>query len=76
MILTADLNESCNLLGERAYRYMNLNAGYFVESLSLSAKLLRKTVRSERFFYHDELKSLCNIPENESVIAEILVGKA
>jgi hypothetical protein len=76
VILTADLNESCNLLGERAYRYMNLNAGYFVESLSLSAKLLRKTVRSERFYYHDEVKKICDIPEGESIVAEILVGKA
>ena len=76
LILTADLNESCNLLGERAYRYMNLNAGYFVESLSLSAKLLRKTVRSERFYYHDEVKKICDIPEGESIVAEILVGKA
>ena len=75
VILTADLNESCNLLGERAYRYMNLNAGYFAESMTLSATLLRKTVRSERFFYQEELKELCEIPENESVIAEILVGK-
>ena len=40
VILTADLNESCNLLGERAYRYMNLNAGYFIESMTLSATLV------------------------------------
>jgi SagB-type dehydrogenase family enzyme len=76
VILTADLNESCNLLGERAYRYMNLNAGYFAQSMTLSATLLRRTVRSERFFYQDELKELCEIPENESIVAEILVGKA
>lgn len=75
VILTADLNESCNLLGERAYRYMNLNAGYFIESMTLSATLVRRTLRSERFFYHDELRALCEIPENESIIAEILVGK-
>jgi hypothetical protein len=76
VILTADFNESCNLLGERAYRYMNLNAGYFAQSMTLSATLLRRTVRSERFFYQDELKELCEIPENESIVAEILVGKA
>ena len=75
VILTADLNESCNLLGERAYRYMNLNAGYFIQSMTLSATLVRRTLRSERFFYHDELRTLCEIPENESIIAEILVGK-
>ena len=76
LLLTADLNESCNLLGERAYRYMNLNAGYLAESMNISGQMLRKTTRSERFFYHDELRKLCDIPESESIIAEILVGKA
>ncbi|MBO7512680.1 MAG: nitroreductase family protein [Fibrobacter sp.] len=76
LLLTADLNESCNLLGERAYRYMNLNAGYLAESMNISGQMLRKTTRSERFFYHDELRKLCDIPETESIIAEILVGKA
>ena len=75
LILTADLNETSNLLGERSYRYMNLNAGYMVQSMHLSAQLVRKSSRCERFFYHDELRNLCNIPESESVIAEILVGK-
>ena len=55
---------------------MNLNAGYFVQSMELSGQILRKTTRSERFFFHDELKKLCEIPEGESIIAEILVGKA
>ena len=75
ILLTADLNESCNLLGERAYRYMNLNAGYMIESLQLSSRVLKKTLRGERFFYHDELRNLCEIPESESIVAEILVGK-
>lgn len=76
LLLTADLNESCNLLGERAYRYMNLNAGYIAQSMLLSGNMLRKSVRSERFFFHDDLRKLCYIPENESIVAEILVGKA
>ncbi len=76
LILTADLNESCNLLGERAYRYMNLNAGYIMQSLHLSSEMLQRKARSERFFYHDELRALCGIPESESIIADILVGKA
>ncbi len=76
LVLTADLNESCNLLGERAYRYMNLNAGYVVQSLALSSRIIRKTSRSERFYFHDELRNLCGLPENESIVAEILVGKA
>ena len=75
LILTADLNESCNLLGERAYRYMNLNAGYIMQSMHLSSEILQRKARGERFFYHDELRNLCGIPDSESIVAEILVGK-
>lgn len=75
VVLTADLNEACNLLGERAYRYLNMNAGYILQSLNLSGRVLNKTVRSPHFFYEDDLKKLCNLPDGESVISEILVGK-
>ena len=76
VILTADLKEACSLLGERAYRYLNLNAGVLGESLDLSARLLNKTARAEHYVYHDSLKKLCAIPEGESVLSAILVGKA
>lgn len=75
VLLTADLKEACNLLGERAYRYLNLNAGYIAQSLHLSGRVLNKTVRGEHFFYENDLKKLCNLPDGESVISEILVGK-
>lgn len=75
VVLTADLNEACNLLGERAYRYLNMNAGYIAQSLHLSAAILRKAARSEHFLYQQDLRKLCNIPETESVFAEVLVGK-
>jgi hypothetical protein len=38
--------------------------------------MLQRKARGERFFYHDELRALCGIPEGESIVAEILVGKA
>ena len=75
VVLTSNLNESCNVLGNRGYRYMNLNAGVLAESLYVSARLLNKTAREEHFFYHDELKKLLDIPESESIITTLLVGK-
>lgn len=75
VILTANLNEACGILGERAYRYLNLNAGYMAESLGISGRLLNKNVRMEHFFYQDELKKYCSIPEEECVFSTILVGK-
>lgn len=75
VVLTSDLNESCNVLGNRGYRYMNLNAGVLTESLYVSARLLNKVAREEHFFYHDELKKLLEIPESESILSTIVVGK-
>ena len=76
VVLTSDLNESCNVLGNRGYRYMNLNAGVLTESLYVSARLLNKVAREEHFFYHDELKKLLEIPESESILSTIVVGKS
>jgi hypothetical protein len=75
VVLTSNLNESCQVLGNRGYRYMNLNAGVLAESLYVSARLLNKTAREEHFFYHDELKKLLDIPETESIISTVLIGK-
>lgn len=75
IVLTANLEEACGLLGERAYRLLNLNAGYIAESLRLSGLVLRKTARDEHFYCQDEIRNLCEIPEEESVLAEILVGR-
>lgn len=76
VVLTSDLNESCKVLGNRGYRYMNLNAGVLTESLYVSARLLNKIAREEHFFYHDELKKLLEIPETESIISTVLIGKS
>ena len=76
VVLTSNLNESCQVLGNRGYRYMNLNAGVLAESLYVSARLLNKTAREELFFYHDELKKLLEIPETESIISTVVIGKS
>ena len=76
VVLSSNLNESCKVLGNRGYRYMNLNAGVLTESLYESARLLNKTAREEHFFYHDELKKLLDIPETESIISTVVVGKS
>lgn len=76
VVLSADLNETCKVLGNRGYRYLNLNAGVLTESLYVSARLLNRTAREEHFFYHDELKKLLDMPDSESIISTILIGKA
>ena len=75
VIFTADLDEACNMLGERAYRYLNMNAGYVAEILRESARGLGKFARREPFFYEAELKKALRIPEGESILSEVLVGR-
>ncbi|MCF0223467.1 MAG: nitroreductase family protein [Fibrobacter sp.] len=75
ILLTADLKEACNLLGERAYRYLQLNAGYLLQSTTLSSRILNRKSRAIHFYFENEIKELCSLPETESILAEILVGK-
>lgn len=75
VVMTADLKEACGVLGERAYRYLNLNAGFLTEFLDVSARMLNKVARPEHFFFHDELRKKCYIPESESIFASVIVGK-
>ena len=75
VIFTADLNEACNLLGERAYRYLNLNAGFLAENLDMGARLLNKNARPLHFAYQESLKNLCGIPAGESILSTVVVGK-
>jgi hypothetical protein len=45
------------------------------EMLRESARSLVKYARRETFFYEDELKRLMKIPESETLLCEVLVGR-
>lgn len=75
LFVTADLKEACGVLGERAYRYLNLNAGFLLESLNMACRFLNKDSFVDHYVYQDELKKLCFVPEGESLLACALVGK-
>ena len=62
-------------MGDRGYRCLNMNAGYVAEMLRESARSLGKYARRETFFYEDELKRLTKIPESETLLCEVLVGR-
>lgn len=74
ILFTANLNECCPILGERSYRYMQLNAGALIQSLTLSGAMLNKHVQPENFYFENDLKNICKIPDSESVIGEVFVG--
>lgn len=75
VLFSADLEEACKMLGERAYRYLNMNAGYVAEMLRESARGLGKFARREPFFCEQDLKKACRFPENETLLCEVLVGR-
>lgn len=75
VVFSADLEEACKMLGERAYRYLNMNAGYVAEMLRESARGLGKFARREPFFCEEDLKKACKFPENETLLCEVLVGR-
>ena len=75
VLFSADLEEACKMLGERAYRYLNMNAGYVAEMLRESARGLGKFARREPFFCEEDLKKACRFPENETLLCEVLVGR-
>ena len=72
---SVNLKDACNIMGDRAYRYLNMNAGYVAEMLRESARCLGKYARREQFFCEDEIKKLCRIPEDETLLCEVLVGR-
>lgn len=75
VFFTADIEEACNMLGERAYRYLNMNAGFVAEILRESARGLGKFARREPFYCEEELRKLCKFPERETLLSEVLVGR-
>ena len=75
VVFSADLEEACKMLGERAYRYLNMNAGYVAEMLRESARGLGKFARREPFFCEEDLKKACRFPEKETLLCEVLVGR-
>lgn len=75
VLFSADLNEACSILGERAYRYLNMNAGCLAAQLDVSCRMLNRTARMEHFYFEADLKKVCGIPENETIFTTIAVGK-
>ena len=72
---SVDLKDACGIMGDRAYRNLNMNAGYVAEMLREAARCLGKYARKEQFYCEDEIKKLCKIPESETLLCEVLVGR-
>ena len=72
---TADLNGAVARYGDRAYRYLHLDAGHLGQRLNLAAIRLGLGVSGIGGFFDDQVNAVLGIPEGEAVLYITAVGR-
>ncbi|MFP4299605.1 MAG: SagB/ThcOx family dehydrogenase [Spirulinaceae cyanobacterium] len=72
---TADLNQAIAKYGDRAYRYLHLDAGHLGQRLNLAAIHLNLGVSGIGGFYDDRVNDVLGIPADEAVIYITTLGR-
>ncbi len=75
VIHTADLPRAVGLYGDRAYRYLHLDAGHLGERLNVAAIRLGLGVSGIGGFFDDQVNDLLGIPEREAVLYLTTLGR-
>jgi len=73
---TADLEKAVSLYGDRAYRYLHLDAGHFGQRLNLAATHLGLGVSGIAGFFDNQVNELLGIPIQEAVIYISTLGQS
>ena len=71
---TADLQQAISKYGDRAYRYLHLDAGHLGQRLNLAAIRLGLGVSGIGGFFDDQVNQVLGIPEAEAVIYLTTLG--
>ncbi len=71
---TADLNVVVDRYGERAYRYLHLDAGHLGQRLNLAAIRLGLGVSGIGGFFDDQVNEVLGIPTDEAVLYVTTLG--
>ena len=71
---TARLSKAVFKYGERAYRYLHMDAGHLGQRINLAAVNLNLGVSGIGGFFDDQVNELLGIPENEAVIYITTLG--
>ena len=71
---TADLQQAIQQYGDRAYRYLHLDAGHLGQRLNLAAIRLGLGVSGIGGFFDDLVNQVLGIPEEEAVIYLTTLG--
>lgn len=72
---TADLKAAVEKYGDRAYRYLHLDAGHLGQRLNLAAIRLGLGVSGIAGFFDDQVNELLGIPEDEAVLYITTLGR-
>ena len=72
---TANLKAAVEKYGERAYRYLHMDAGHLGQRLNLAATRRNLGVSGIAGFFDDQVNELLSIPEEEAVLYITTVGR-
>jgi SagB-type dehydrogenase family enzyme len=71
---TADLAKAIERYGDRAYRYLHMDAGHLGQRLNLAATHLNLGVSGIAGFFDDQVNDVLGIPEDEAVLYLTTLG--
>lgn len=71
---TTDLSKAVFKYGERAYRYLHLDAGHIGQRINLAAVSLNIGVSGIGGFFDDQVNEILGIPEHEAVVYITTIG--
>lgn len=72
---TADLDKAITQYGDRAYRYLHMDAGHLGQRLNLAAIRLNLGVSGIAGFFDDRVNDVLGIPPEEAVLYLTTLGK-
>ncbi len=72
---TADLSQAIDRYGDRAYRYLHLDAGHLGQRLNLAAIRLGLGVSGIAGFFDDQVNEVLGIPTDEAVLYITTLGQ-
>lgn len=71
---TADLGAAVSRYGDRAYRYLHMDAGQLGQRLNLAAIQLDLGVSGIGGFFDDQVNEVLGIPDDEAVLYVTTLG--
>ncbi len=71
---TADLDQAVQRYGERAYRYLHMDAGHLGQRINLAAVQLKIGVSGIAGFFDDQVNEVLGIPVSEAVLYITTLG--